>query len=113
MINNVSIKVTLGDDPKTGESQYGKWAFFRGAYNWKAADKTGTWWLNFMATNWVVERVEQLKKGDTVIIIGKLKTKNNKEGQEQMVVDVLEIGKEIATEQKQESISAAVEEMPF
>lgn len=98
MINKVTLIGNIGKDPEIKELDSGsKVAKFSVATNENYKDKSGEWqnvteWHNIVAWNNLAERAERdLKKGGSVYIEGKIKTRKwqDKDGNDRYSTDIV------------------------
>jgi len=80
MINEAIVSGNLTKDPYIGDGKWGKYAFFTVASNWKFGDKEGADYVSCSASSRVAESLSSFKKGDNVLVVGKVKSKKSKDG---------------------------------
>ena len=78
-LNSIQVKARLGSDPEL-KSTRGGWSFYRLnlAINTGYKQKDGNWkddvcWIDALASDNLASTIQQLRKGDSVIVTGQLK----------------------------------------
>jgi len=93
---NMSFIVgNLGKDPQTGATNAGKeYSKFSVATSRKWKDQNGeqqesTEWHNVVCWNWAAEQAANLRKGNRVIVVGRIQTrKYEKDGQDRYITEI-------------------------
>lgn len=78
--NQATIIGNVTKDPVKGESKYGKWAAFTVATTDRVNGKDYPQYVPCFASNITAEIVAQLQRGDRVVVLGKIKSKQKESG---------------------------------